>query len=669
MKQVSNLLDKERALISRLASVTIIVILSGFITYFYQSHSVWQQLTYILHTIIGIALSILLVQYVVTHFKRTLGVRRPLVLISGILAITLFGLLVATGLHITFAGQHESLRWVNEYHIISAYFAVLFILIHLIVHLYIETSQRKKAKSNKFPSLTKSTLKIALISSAASLLIVAISSFIYGTLETEYFDEAKIQPYQLPFGNHPFRPSQTETITGGFMDVRRVGGSDRCGDCHNSITDEWRSSIHAQAASDISYQTNINLLAKTKGIAATRYCEGCHAPVALLSGELTEGGKLDTHGHMHEGVSCMGCHGIDKVVHLNGVASYRFVPASNYLFSDKQTWLARKIHNFIIQIQPRQHRRDMARPVSSDSTLCATCHTAFIDKDLNNWGWIKLQDEYGAWLKSPYSGQTQQSFSQSSIVRCHDCHMPLVKSKDPSRDKNGLVRSHRTLGANTVIPWLNNDYEQLSKTIEFLQSDKVRINIEEPNRTQAIRSKKFIDPSISTDKNAPAYFYLGEEVNIKVVVTNSQVGHNFPGGTIDINEVWINFKAVDAQNNVIYESGEINSGNDVDPNAYFYRSLPIDRNGKHIWRHDLFNMTGNSYKNIIPSGKSDVVDYKFIIPSWAKSPLSVSAVLRYRKFNNKYAKWALQDDRINPPIVDMARHAITLPVRIKKEIE
>jgi hypothetical protein len=95
----------------------------------------------------------------------------------------------------------------------------------------------------------------------------------------------------------------------------------------------------------------------------------------------------------------------------------------------------------------------------------------------------------------------------------------------------------------------------------------------------------------------------------------------------------------------------------------------VDRKGKHVWRHDLFNVIGNSYENFVPAGGTDIAEYTFPIPYWAKSPLTASAVLRYRKLNIKYARWALQDDTIDLPIVDMARDAISIPVRYKAEVE
>ncbi|MCX7113935.1 MAG: multiheme c-type cytochrome [Proteobacteria bacterium] len=73
------------------------------------------------------------------------------------------------------------------------------------------------------------------------------------------------------------------------MEPARTGNSAQCGACHAQIAKEWQASIHSQAGSDQTYQKNVNLLAKKKGMATTRYCEGCHAPVALISGQMDEG--------------------------------------------------------------------------------------------------------------------------------------------------------------------------------------------------------------------------------------------------------------------------------------------------------------------------------------------------------------------------------------------
>ena len=46
--------------------------------------------------------------------------------------------------------------------------------------------------------------------------------------------------------------------------------------------------------------------------------------------------------------------------------------------------------------------------------------------------------------------------------------MPLVPSNDPAA-KDGMVRSHRFPAANTALPFVNDDAEQLKAVQDFLQ--------------------------------------------------------------------------------------------------------------------------------------------------------------------------------------------------------
>lgn len=662
-------ITQEKHEVSRFLSVFLLAALSGFISYFVQGNSVWLQWTYLLHILTGTLLTFPLIRYTGVHFKRCQGLKRPFMMTSGIILLAIAAGVILTGFHIALFGQTEALRWIYNSHVILSAVVVCLVVIHIVLHSLTLPQKRRSNVDSPFLTLTKKNATTAVASLGACSVVVIAFTFSYSLLPSPYKDEAAIKPYELSYGGNPFSPSQTTSFTGGFLDAKRLSNSDRCGTCHADITKQWQSSMHAQAASDKSYQTNINLLAKSKGMAATRYCEGCHAPVALLSGELSKGGRLDTYGHMVEGIGCMGCHGIDSAVHLKGVASYNAAPINDYLFADSDSWLGTKLHNYLIRIQPRKHRVDMNRPIVFEAEFCATCHTQFMDKDMNSWGWVKMQDEYSAWLNSPYSGQSTQEFANKEITRCQDCHFPFEQIDDPSSDKQGLARSHRSLGSNTAIPYYTGDQEQLQLTKAFLQADKVRVTIEKPNRKDATYSHKYVSPDSSSTQETPAYFYLNEKVSLNLIITNANVGHDFPGGTTDINEVWIHFKVSDSQNRIIYESGAIEESNDVDPNAYFYLSKPIDRQGNHIWKHDLFNMVGDSFKRVIKAGQSDIVSYDFEVPSWAKGPLTISSIVRYRKFNNQYARWALDDPTIELPIVNMARDALTIPLRKKHEVE
>jgi len=668
------LLDQEKSVARQLFALFIAATLTGFVTYLLPGHDSWHQWTYLMHSFVGIVLALIVLPYTYTHVKRTIGVRKPFVILAGSIGILGLVTLVGSGLHIIIYGQLEALSWIVQIHVIVSELIVFVLLLHIAMVLWSQKNQRRKKKTANFPTLTSSASRTILATNICIISLIAMASFIYEQLSTTYNDAAAVNPYDLDYGPHPFRPSQTETaLENHFVDARRIAGSDDCGTCHEDITRQWMASMHRQAATDQTYVSNISLLAEKKGISSTRYCEGCHAPVALLSGQLTKGGKhggiTGTLGNT-EGVSCMACHGIQKIVHLKGVASYEFTPKNDYLFADREGYIFKTVRNFLIQIHPQQHKIDLANPIIQDSSLCATCHAQFMDKDVNNWGWVKMQDEYSAWLESPYSGQSEQTFSHENVKRCQDCHFPLISGSDPSANKQGLVRSHFSLGGNTAIPWFVGDKKQFERTRDFLQSNKINISIEKPTRLDAKQSKVLIRNEIAQNTETPSYFYLGETANIRMTVTNTQVGHDFPGGTIDINQAWLHFRVIDAQNKVIFENGAIQTDDDtVDPTAHFYRAIAVDRQGKEVWKHDLFNMIGERNRNVIKARESDIVDYQFNVPGWAKGPLSITAVLRYRKLNIRYAKWALKQENVELPIVDVAKDTLTIPLRDKRPIE
>jgi len=650
-----------------LLAIGVVLTVSGFASWLSSAFSVAIQWLVLQHALVGVLGAVLFVPYLVWHARRTLGMRRPLMTLSG-LALALSSMaLIVSGLQIAVSGRREALDWIVSLHIALAVMVVLVLMIHVISHLW-HAEHGKWQQPTSPSSWAKQGQKTLLIALLASVSSVGVATALYGLRDDPYDDSAAIKPYVLPYGEHPFRPSQSETSSGGFLDARRLGESSRCAGCHADIARQWQASIHAQAASDKAYRTNVELLAERRGMAATRYCEGCHAPAALLSGQLSPGGRLDTPGHLREGVSCMSCHGIARIEHLQGVASYRIEPPQPYLFEGSRQAAAVFVHDWLLRLKPDRHKADLARPVLASPELCATCHAQFMDREVNDWGWVKMQDDYQSWLNGPYSGQYRQPFAHATRQRCQDCHFPLQAGDDPSANASGLLKSHFNLGANTAIPWVNQNHAQLQRTIDFLRADRVRLSIDRPNRADATESQRPMAPHLMPSTEAPAYVHLGETVTLEVVVSNAQVGHAFPGGTTDLNEAWLHVLVTDSQGMTVHESGAMDSSQEVDAKAHFYRSIAIDRAGDEVWRHDLFNMVGDSFKRVIPPGGSDVAHYTFNVPDEVKGPLHVSARLLYRKLNPRYARWALKDDTIELPVVEMATASLVLPVKIQPEI-
>jgi len=652
----TTLLQKEQRNSVRFLITLFIVSLSGFSTWLVAEHGVWQQWTYLLHTLLGFWLVILAGQFLFSHVRIAQGFRRPGQALAGWLSALSFCILAITGCVIGYIGQYESQQWIVDLHIISGIVIALLVLSHIFLYRWLlkrfnfasEQGGQESERVSVFARTINRQLALRLLTyTAITIISIAALSLLYNQRTTSYQDRAAV-PFKEAYGDNIFAPSQAQTSTGTFLDARRIGRSEKCGECHNQITQEWKASMHGRSATDPFFQKNLLSLEKNKGIEAARYCGGCHMPIALLSGHLSPGGDLSQGMHIDEGVSCMGCHGIGKVLSLEGVGSYLYEPEQHYLFGDSDGWVQTELHNYVMKINPRQHRKDMAREILYDAINCATCHEQYIDKELNDWGWVKLQSQYQAWVKGPFSKHSDKNYASDKVYRCQDCHFPLVNGDDPSANDDGKIRSHRTPAANTAVPYILNDQEQLNTVISFLQDNRISVTVQLANNQNGQQGIQSVKP--------------GETITLNVSVASNQIGHYFPAGTVDINEPWVELMVLDAQGKQVYASGLIDENNQVDKTARFYFSSLVNRQGKRVWRHDLFNAVGESYVNLLHPGRADIQAYEFTIPDWAKGPLTAKTRLRYRKFNQDYTSWALDDDSVRLPIVDMAANEIAIEV-------
>lgn len=674
-KRSPEIIIKEVSLLQPFLVLFIIVSLTGFIPYLIPFEpSTWVHWNTIGHTILGIIILAPFLRYVIHHFKRTLVTRRYFVVLTGIILVFIVLYLYITGVYIAIYGQEEKNRWIYSTHIYTSYFTFLLLISHILLFFLKKKIQTRRTQASVFNVITSKVILRTLLGIASYAVVLGLTTVLYNSFykNSPFSEPQSGKSYDYSYGSSPFLPSQSKTKNNKFIAVNHIANSSKCGTCHEELFNQWSSSIHAQASSDPVYVKNVNLLENLKGISATRYCEGCHSPVALLTGELSPGGK---HGGVkgtksfHEGVGCMGCHGIESAVHLRGVGSYAYNPDNGYLFQNSESKLATTIHNFLIKINPKQHRELMSRKILKSPKLCATCHEQFMDKSMNEWGWVKMQNEYTSWLSSPFSGQTEHNFNTDNKLTCNECHFPLISGTDPSANKANKVISHHTLGGNSVIPWLHNDKKQLEEVTKFLQSSRVLISIDTPHRKDSTQTRQFVDESIRNVTETPYFLYLGEEAELQITVTNRMVGHNFPAGTTDLKQAWVYLKVNDANNKTLYESGAVDQDGFLDKSSHIYRTIPVNKHGKEVWKHNLFAMVGDTYKKLIPSGKSDIVKYQFKVPYWAQGPLTVTTALKFRKLNQRYAKWALDMENPKIPVVEMSRDALTIPIRNKPRVE
>src|SRR3569833_1292173 len=107
---------------------------------------------------------------------------------------------------------------------------------------------------------------------------------------TSQFHDSVTSRYSYAFGKeHPFLPSNAMTANGQFVNPRSVPTAEYCGHCHQEAYHQWRQSVHSNSFRQPWYLKNVNMLIDEKGVQFSRHCEGCLYPIALFSGELSQG--------------------------------------------------------------------------------------------------------------------------------------------------------------------------------------------------------------------------------------------------------------------------------------------------------------------------------------------------------------------------------------------
>ena len=443
----------------------------------------------------------------------------------------------------------------------------------------------------------------------------------------------------------------------GRIHPRELSGSVGCGTsgCHTEIVAEWQPSAHRYASMDFVFQEVQANMADELAPEATRYCAGCHDPIALFSGAKNVGNVTLSAEGSDEGVSCLVCH-VTVQTDVRGNADYTIRPPLRYIYELHDGQAAKLISDFLIRAFPRHHIASYSRPLYKTAEACAACHKQFIDEELNEVGFVQGQNQYDSWRKSRWHSPSDPS----KTIGCRECHMPLVASNDPAtgdRDDpnrspdDGKHRSHRFLAANQFIPrhhQLPGAEEHCDLTVKWLRGE---YDIPE------IADRWTDGPVIRLTIRAPETVRPGEEVVIQTILTNNKTGHDFPTGPMDMIEAWVEVEVTDESGQVIFASGRTDErGYLVEPEIVF-KGEPIDRHGQLVGKHELWNKVGSRFKRSLFPGFSDTVDFTFECPAmpsdsrrkailepngeetftvpheFASGRLKVTAVLRYRKFS------------------------------------
>ncbi|MBY0456368.1 MAG: hypothetical protein K2V38_03450 [Gemmataceae bacterium] len=493
-------------------------------------------------------------------------------------------------------------------------------------------------------------------------------------------------------GAQYFEPSMTRTADGKFISADVLMMDSYCAKCHADVANDHFHSAHKFSSfNNPAYLFSVRETRKvgldTVGsVKSSRWCAGCHDPVPFLSGAFDDPNFDDVnHATAHAGITCTVCHAMTHVNGTFGNGAYTLEEPAHYPFARSTNPLLQWANQQLVKAKPDFHKQTFLKPFHKTAEFCATCHKVSLPVELNNYKeFLRGQNHYDTYLLSGVSGHGVRSFYYPPQAKenCAACHMPLKESADfgaKDFDKSGrqTVHNHRFPGANTGLftllqkePRYARHAEGFQKTVDmhaaYLKGSapdgsdrKVRIDLFglKPGNLDA-------GGLVQLRPELPA-LQPGKSYVVEVVVRTLGLGHHFSQGTVDSNEIWVDFRATAggveiARNGAV--AGPDESG-EVDRWAHYINVHMLDRDGNRINRRNPQDIFTPLYDKQIPPGAAAVMHYRIDVPATVTSPVELSARVRYRKFDYEYMK-LVHGGKEPPklPIIDLCADTVTLPV-------
>jgi len=678
------------------------------------------------HTGAGLLQAGVAIAFVLWHLRVVWARKHSTSIVSGITVVVATLVLVYTGLLILTASASEANRWAWWTHVIVA--AV--IPVGYAVHRYVSYSQPPEGTRRRYGLAIAGITVVLLVGHGLSAGVDLTPEAEMALAEGKdrgpsgehrdvaaYFDEGFLPLGAVPPQSILF-PSPATTGTGdriprrilipeihtidsvavaaeveekGFVSETLIG-AETCVRCHQDVTEQWAASAHRFSSfNNPFYEATVRLLreqpgtvtdpwmqehletfdipAEGAGVVRSRWCGACHDPALLFTGMMD--GEIDSRRVQPQaGLTCTACHSVDGFHDRTGngnnnIQNFREDP---YLFAKAETGsLGAFLHDAAIKAKPLVHKREFLKPYFRDAEYCLACHKVSLSEPLNEYRWIRGQDEYDAWDDSGVAHNASRTFYLPPAPRvCQDCHMPLEPAPlgDVSAE-NGMVRSHRFTAVNTALPYIRGDTATLRRIETFLQDEKLSVDIFAMRRQSTGRTTMNLAGALPP-------LEAGERIRVDVVVRNKGVGHTFPGGTNDSNEGWLEFTVRSPDGEILAQSGFLQEDGHLDPQAHVFKAVLLDGEGEPIHDRNGARIHVPAAVNVIGPGTSDLAQYAFAVPEQlAGQELRIEARLLWRKFDRKYTETAFYANRPGfaqfdeppaLPVTEIASGRVALPV-------
>ena len=442
----------------------VLLVNAGYLAAF-ASATLFYMLNVLLHVVLGIALT-LGFAYLVRR-SREIAHGAPT-------ALGFFLVCFAAGAYLTWKGSLLELRWVLWAHVVAGALGVATLIPWL---------WRKAATEQGGWRLFRKAF------TGACIVMVGLPLLTLGYRKAFPNPLDRItNPVQVPTdmaeeggGPHsPFFPSSAKTNVGGIIPSNFFMDSETCGECHQQIYQEWKSSMHHFASfNNQFYRKSIEYMQEVQGPQASKWCAGCHDHAVFFNGRFDRPIKdqIDTP-EAHAGLACTSCHAITHVDSSMGNGGFTIeYPPLHQLMTSKNK-VVKSAVDFMTYLDPEPHRRTFLKPFMKEnaSEYCSTCHKVHLDVPVNNYRWFRGFNDYDNWQASGFGEGARSFYYPPKSQTCADCHMPLEKSREAGH-RDGQLHSHRFASANTAVAYVNNDQAQMEATKKFLTSGFITVDI------------------------------------------------------------------------------------------------------------------------------------------------------------------------------------------------
>ncbi len=688
--------------------------------------SLTAQFMVLTHTVLGLLIVLPFAWYLTKHWVAVSRQRFSHHKITGYGSFAAIAVCLVSGVVLTIQsafGTRISYA-MDTIHVASTIALIVTVLVHLLTVI----AQDKRRAAVAATLLQGARRRFGFASVLVALVCFGATAIWQSTYAHPSFEWKLPDNYGYSYGAGAFAPSLATTSTGDAVHPRLFSGSKSCGQagCHEQIYDEWLPSAHRYASSDVAFQAVQKAMATSEGPESTRYCAGCHDPIALFSGSKNIYDEDLSSPGADEGVSCIACHRLMQT-DLKGNASYTMEPPEMYAYEVDESPTGRFLSNFLIRALPQRHATQYSPPLLKSPEYCAACHKQFIDEEINDFGWVQLQNQYDNWRKSHWNREqdpTESKFCGECHERkgvevpegkgrctaittsCRECHMALTESTDPaSGDPFDLVRSpddgrhrdHRFIGANHFMPQildLPGHEEQFRRTEAWLRGETMipeiahkwpslsKAYLESPHRrpTPVARPSGPVLPIKlrAMKKSAEA----GTDVRFTVEILSRKVGHDFPTGPLDVIQCWVETEVSDAEGKVLYHSGRLTKDGFIEPGSFVFKAEGVDAQGNLIDRHNLWELVGARFKRSLFPGFTDTARFEFTCPDQVshdkgvpgsgghtfkspkdvKGPLTLKARLLYRKVNQHLLNIVTGRKDVRAPVTVIDTDELVLPL-------